>query len=337
MKFQKSYSHRDAKKRCKTKLEDIGKFLRAKNIFKVKAVRDNDKASDMTAIYLIKRFYADFKADAAAVEDEPPDDEHEMDNRIRNSGTHPGEYCGVWEERTFQLGSYPGTYIRPYEDFTVHLRDEPTRTNIWTIEHITRENVDHYEHRHFEMLHPWYGHEVPNDKSVFNVANIWDLVNRFICRRCECSSFPNVFHQYVKFLTELYPVVYICSGMLYIPKPNKDGTIPKDMPGPTKMMSHFFKIIVCKNKDKTFRFECYKVAPECVHKKIIDLKNYLVLREDLNADAGVNLIPRIAVNKVKETVTHPDFRGTKADPRAHRFKHICMKCAPFQSTAFPPA
>uniref|UniRef100_T1IR69 ENPP1-3/EXOG-like endonuclease/phosphodiesterase domain-containing protein n=1 Tax=Strigamia maritima TaxID=126957 RepID=T1IR69_STRMM len=340
------HSQHNADKGYLSEIADLGGYVWQNNIFKVKASFLDDHLS---AVNLLARIHSNIPFADPSIEDNPLPENEFLDMLIRNSGVDVKESSYADNGYEYQLECFPGTNILVYDDFTIYLRDVPKRTSSWVIERITKSTVDHYEHRHFEVLKPFYKKE--NASLPFAIANLGGMVHavlfpapptdesdsspKYICRRCEVLSFRNVFHQYVKFLTERYSAVFVCSGNLVVPEPNEYGTCPEDVVGTNKVATHYFKIIVCKNNDDTYRFECYKIKPDPVYKKDIDLKTYLVTREQLNADAGIELIPLIKNKMILETATHPEFHSAGSSPVAHQVKHSCKDCSPFQDAPLP--
>uniref|UniRef100_T1IR71 Uncharacterized protein n=1 Tax=Strigamia maritima TaxID=126957 RepID=T1IR71_STRMM len=321
-----------------TSKEINGYFYRSiMNQFRINILNDeksdnNSNAETLSAIDLIDRFQSD---NDYLMENEDDDVQVNDDHCILTTGVP----C---QEPTFDnplIYNDPDIATRQmilYPQFTIFF-DREGKTNNWTIEHIDCENVEHFQHRHFEAM--VLGYKDP--KQSYSTINITEhlayirstrlepdptIPKHFICQNCKCSNFWPVFHKYVTFLTGIYETVYVCSGYLYLDEKRKAPKVNVS----NRCPSHFFKILVCKNPDWTFRFECYKVKIEQLNAAIVDLKDYLVTREELENDTKIHLIGYVEPGWVRETETHPEFNCFEVPPEASKVEHICPLCVPFQ-------
>uniref|UniRef100_T1ITM4 ENPP1-3/EXOG-like endonuclease/phosphodiesterase domain-containing protein n=1 Tax=Strigamia maritima TaxID=126957 RepID=T1ITM4_STRMM len=96
------------------------------------------------------------------------------------------------------------------------------------------------------------------------------------------------------------------SLLVYRKRKTQDGSC-KGLSEEELIPSHFFKAILCRNPDGSYRFECYKIPNEPICDECINLADYLVSRADLENDAGFCLFPHVPIYCMKQANTHPDF------------------------------
>uniref|UniRef100_T1J583 ENPP1-3/EXOG-like endonuclease/phosphodiesterase domain-containing protein n=1 Tax=Strigamia maritima TaxID=126957 RepID=T1J583_STRMM len=114
------------------------------------------------------------------------------------------------------------------------------------------------------------------------------------------------FYHYVKFLTDKYKNVYVCSGPLFTTKPMLDCNFR--IYNITSMLTHYFKVILCETCNGCYRLECYKFPnePGCCTNHL-DLENFQVKRCNVETHAGFLIFQDVKPHMVSEVDHHPEF------------------------------
>uniref|UniRef100_T1ITM2 Uncharacterized protein n=1 Tax=Strigamia maritima TaxID=126957 RepID=T1ITM2_STRMM len=210
--------------------------------------------------------------------------------------------------------------------------DTRTKTPYWTVEKISKDNVEADLHRHCEEFK--FNCNLPVGFRFGNLGNNnrFDIksveiplqtrdatigldgnpiyIKQEQCEFCQARDYWNIFQKYLTFLCKLYDKTEVCSGVVYTPKQAAANTCHGFTLAEVNR-AYYFKAISCKNPDGSFRFECYKfnlLGEGCGARCLMD---YHVSREELERDVGFTIFEKITQNMVKESDTriHPDFNA----------------------------
>uniref|UniRef100_T1JED0 Uncharacterized protein n=1 Tax=Strigamia maritima TaxID=126957 RepID=T1JED0_STRMM len=119
-----------------------------------------------------------------------------------------------------------------------------------------------------------------------DVKTMWDLL-----------------YDHIVYLSKYTTDMLILTGALYLPQKREDGiwAVKYQQIGANKVAvpTHFYKVIVCSNWDKKFRFECYKFENK-LYEGDIDVTKFLVSRHDLEKETGFLIFPGLPDSLISE-------------------------------------
>jgi endonuclease G len=113
----------------------------------------------------------------------------------------------------------------------------------------------------------------------------------------------NNLEKYVRKLTRSYANVYVCTGPLYLPRVEGDGKmyVKYQVIGANNVAvpTHFFKVIVMEDNDKTLELEAYVMPNKAIDDKT-PLSVFQVPPESVERSAGLLFFDRINRDKLKK-------------------------------------
>lgn len=217
--------------------------------------------------------------------------------------------------------------IRTYGNFVLSY-DRRNRTPNWVMEHLTPEriqrqgSVDRSKCEFFEdsSIHPYFrssnndykgsgydrghlaaarNHAVSQEfvSQTFILSNIAPQVGRGFNR-----DIWNTLEQYTRYRARSCANLWVCSGPLYLPKKSSDGQkyITYKVIGSNNVSvpTHFFKVLLIENTDRSFELESY-VIENTAHDPYAPILAFQVPLEAIERAAGFLIFDQIAKTSVK--------------------------------------
>lgn len=229
------------------------------------------------------------------------------------------------QTRTSQIMKYgfPSLdQVRSFDDFVLSY-DRRNRVANWVFEHLTperlkvSENVNRYkcEFKEDTSIHPYF-RATNNDYkgSGFDRGHLAAAGNhRLAQQHCDQTFYlsnisPQVgegfnrhawnrLEKYVRKLTQKYPNVYVCTGPLYVAKPDPDGKwyVKYQVIGVNQVAvpTHFFKVIVMESDKGDLHLESYVMPNEPIDDNT-PLSTYLVPPEVVERYSGLLFFDRLS-------------------------------------------